>query len=505
MKKRNDEPSGTETNRQPAPESGRGLRWTKIGPRLKLATASLLIAALLTGCGAADEGAVPGSGEASAGGAAAVDAASRESVAGAPQKSAAEEASSGAAAAQGSEEPSAADASAAASAAESAELQHSDAMPPKAEPRQMPEPQAGMLTAGEWDDLGAWSRWTELIQDSPYPAAWGFAPYRRLTVQATAKGKPARDVEVILQCGGKREWTARTDGKGQATLFAGLLESRSRQDVELQNEPAASSEQQGGSKDQAAAPQDCSVQIDGGNGLLVREAEAKDWAGRVMKLETDREAAQPDAVLDLLLMIDTTGSMADELSYLSTELTNVVSRVKKNIGQNLTVRISPNFYRDHNDEYVVRSFPFLEDAVKAQAHIARQEADGGQDYPEAVAEALTDAVLEHDWSRSARARLMLLVLDAPPHQGLRERESIQHAAAEAAKQGIRIVPVAASGTDLETELLLRTLAVSTGGSYVFLTDDSGIGNGHKQPEGVEPQIMPLNDLLVDLISRHAEG
>lgn len=157
MKKRNDEPSGTETNRQPAPESGRGLRWTKIGPRLKLATASLLIAALLTGCGAADEGAVPGSGEASAGGAAAVDAASRESVAGAPQKSAAEEASSGAAAAQGSEEPSAADASAAASAAESAELQHSDAMPPKAEPRQMPEPQAGMLTAGEWDDLGAWA------------------------------------------------------------------------------------------------------------------------------------------------------------------------------------------------------------------------------------------------------------------------------------------------------------------------------------------------------------
>ncbi|QJC51322.1 VWA domain-containing protein [Paenibacillus albicereus] len=460
--------------------SGRLLRGTMAG---------LLAVAMLAGCGEADEDRRYDAGSAAGG----------ETTASADTAQTA----SGASVAARSSEASKTPENSGSTPLSTSKQDRSLSLPP--EKQQRPEPQAGMLTAGEWDDLGAWSRWMKLVQDSPYPAAWGFAPTKRLAVQVMAQGEPARDAEVILHCGGKREWTARTDADGKATLFADLLEAEDGQEGPIRNEPAAPTEGKGSIEDRPAAPQGCSVQIDAGHGLIVRDAETKDWAGRVMKLETEREAPQPDAVLDLLLMIDTTGSMADELDYLSTELTNVVSRVKKNIGQDLTVRISPNFYRDRKDEYVVRSFPFLEDAVKAQAHIARQEADGGQDYPEAVAEALTDAVLEHDWSRSAKARLMLLVLDAPPHQGEQERESIQLAAAEAAKQGIRIVPIAASGTDLETELLMRTLAVATGGSYVFLTDDSGIGNGHKKPEGVEPQILPLNDLLVDLISRYAGG
>lgn len=130
---------------------------------------------------------------------------------------------------------------------------------------------------------------------------------------------------------------------------------------------------------------------------------------------------------------------------------------------------------------------------------------GSQDYPEAVDEALENAVSGHDWSKSARARLLLLVLDAPPHREQAAAERIRLMAAEAAKQGIRIIPVAASGADLETEMLMRTLAVATGGTYVFLTDDSGIGDSHKKPEGATPQIMPLNDLLADLIGRYVSA
>ena len=64
---------------------------------------------------------------------------------------------------------------------------------------------------------------------------------------------------------------------------------------------------------------------------------------------------------------------------------------------------------------------------------------------------------------------------------------------------MRIIPVAASGVDKETEFLLRFLDVATGGTYVFLTDDSGIGGSHIEPTVGPYEVELLNDLLVRLI------
>jgi len=43
------------------------------------------------------------------------------------------------------------------------------------------------------------------------------------------------------------------------------------------------------------------------------------------------------------------------------------------------------------------------------------------------------------------------------------------------------VAQASRGVDELTELTMRQTAQLTGGRYVFLTDDSGIGNSHKEP------------------------
>lgn len=51
---------------------------------------------------------------------------------------------------------------------------------------------------------------------------------------------------------------------------------------------------------------------------------------------------------------------------------------------------------------------------------------------------------------------------------------------QAAEKGIAAVPVAASGVDVPTQYVLRSTALITGGTYVFLTDDSGIGNRTRQ-------------------------
>jgi hypothetical protein len=48
-------------------------------------------------------------------------------------------------------------------------------------------------------------------------------------------------------------------------------------------------------------------------------------------------------------------------------------------------------------------------------------------------------------------------------------------------RGVHIYPVASSGVDELTEFTMRTAAQLTGGRYLFLTDDSGIGDSHKEP------------------------
>ncbi len=181
----------------------------------------------------------------------------------------------------------------------------------------------------------------------------------------------------------------------------------------------------------------------------------------------------------------------------------MVARTREEI-PGLRVRTGVGVYRDHGDSYVVRSFPFREAADDAAADLRAQSCGGGGDRPEAADEALLDAVEGHAWSERAVGRLLFLVLDAPPHQSPQQTERIQRAIESAQARGIRVVPVAASGIDRASEYLLRGLAVLTGGTYVFLTDDSGVGNDHLEPDADGWEVEPFNLLLIRLL-REAAG
>ena len=45
----------------------------------------------------------------------------------------------------------------------------------------------------------------------------------------------------------------------------------------------------------------------------------------------------------------------------------------------------------------------------------------------------------------------------------------------------------------------------TGGTYVFLTNDSGIGNEHLEPTIGEYEVKPLNDLMVEIILSYCKA
>lgn len=200
--------------------------------------------------------------------------------------------------------------------------------------------------------------------------------------------------------------------------------------------------------------------------------------------------------LDIMFMIDTTGSMGDELNYLKYQTNSMLQSLPTQLNTNISV----NFYRDYEDEYVVKSNPFTSSLKEVSSFFNQTNANGGGDTPEAVEKALEDGILNHTW-RENSIKLMFLVLDAPAHE--KTDELLHTYINKASEMGIRIIPVMASGADSVCEIMLRQMALITGGQFVFLTDDSGIGGSHHQPETEQKyDVKPLITVLKEIINEY---
>ena len=203
--------------------------------------------------------------------------------------------------------------------------------------------------------------------------------------------------------------------------------------------------------------------------------------------------------LDIAFIVDTTGSMSDELEFLKEELKDVIKTVKYD-KPNLDIRIATVFYRDEGDEYVVKKFGFRENIQEVVNKIKEQEAGGGGDFPEAVDFAFEEAVDNLEWREGAANKMIFWIADAPLHQETQKLDSFNQSLDKAANNWINVFPIASSGIDKETEMLMRATAIKTQGSYIFLTDDSGIGNSHIEPTVGEYEVEFLNNLLVRVIN-----
>ncbi len=356
-----------------------------------------------------------------------------------------------------------------------------------------PAPQAGQLTAAEWRDLDNWEFFRGLFDEvaqgqgqseesgafAGIEETWGIFTSGRVPVVVHASGQPAANLRVLLLGADQAPlFEARTDNKGRAELFADMRE--------------------GGTAD------GLSISVFAQDDQTPLQTISDVQAGLSESIQVDLASAPAPAaqVLDLMFVIDTTGSMGDELSYLQKELEDVVAQVVAHNSEDLQIRLSLNFYRDNGDLYVVRSNPFTTNISEAIEALLEESANGGGDYPEAVEEALDDAIFNHTWSEDAVARMLFLVLDAPPHNNADILAMLGDTLEEAARLGVRIFPLAASGVDKNTEALLRLMQVVTGGSYLFLTDDSGIGESHLEPTIGDYEVELLRDLLIRIIGEH---
>lgn len=344
---------------------------------------------------------------------------------------------------------------------------------------------AGTLTGAELRDRLYFEDYLksvkELLEKDDGIKKFDTSAEKRIKVTVKDEGVPQSFVKVDLHVSGREDpvWTALTDNKGEAYLYFNVR------------------------ADEAQEPSHLTYSTPYGMGSY--NLRTGDGYDEYVELQINGKAATKK--LDLMFMIDTTGSMGDELEYLKTEIRDIIAKIVGD--RNYSVRTSVNFYRDKGDEYIVHATPFTTDPEEVYEYIRKEYSAGGGDFPEAVHTALDNAVNGHEWDEDA-VKLCFFVLDAPPHYENQEYgdsvyETLRGAVKTAAAEGIRIIPIVSSGSDSLTEYLMRTYAVMTGGTYTFLTDHSGVGNPHSEPDtDVQYEIEKLNDMIVRIAKEYME-
>jgi hypothetical protein len=334
----------------------------------------------------------------------------------------------------------------------------------------------GILTSGEWNDHDNWNFWTSLMKDTfgVFETDWGFYAEKRWTFTITdINGNGINDAVITIKNNNEAYWVCRTNKFGVAQFL-----------------PVYSN---------GTVPAGLTWQVSYNN--LSSAVAALPSATEINYAFKTTFTNTTDA--DIMFVVDATGSMGDELSYIQKELENVLQRINDTL-QNTQMHYAGVFYRDENqgDAYVTRHLDFTTDAGSLVNFVKQQSAEGGGDYPEAVDAGLQVAMQQH-WDAQAKARILFLILDAPPHDTPEHIALLQEQVQLAASKGVIIIPLAASGTDKSTEFLLRFMELATNGTYTFLTDDSGIGNTHLKPTVGHFNVEFLNNQVVRLIAKYA--
>ena len=167
--------------------------------------------------------------------------------------------------------------------------------------------------------------------------------------------------------------------------------------------------------------------------------------------------------LDVMFLLDATGSMGDEIDRLKTTIDTVAAQVAAFDSQP-DVRFAMTLYRDEGDSFLTSTFDFTSDVSAFRAALNDVVADGGGDYPEAVEEGLASALSEPAWRDPASTvQLVFLVGDAPPRLDRQVPVEYPTAVVDAVARGIKVFPIASSEADDQAEVVFREIAEATWG------------------------------------------
>ncbi|MGA0571818.1 vWA domain-containing protein [Variovorax sp. VNK109] len=336
-------------------------------------------------------------------------------------------------------------------------------------------PRPSIVTAGMVDDNAAFSEYLAFRNRTQVTHRPRDVSERYLLEVKDARGRNVPDAEVLVRSPGGQAMWARTDAAGRVWLHPNAFDPVASQVYEV------------------------SVRKQGQTSRSYLRRGQKS----AVEVRLGTQAVASRAQLDLVFLIDATGSMADEIDKLKASLRSIAAEVAQ-LPSRPDLCFGMVAYRDKGDPFVLRSHDFTNDLNAFQGVLNKLRADGGGDYPEAMNEALNEAVHNLNWRGNGATRMVVLLADAPPHLDYAGPQYDDDMVAALGK-GIKIFSVGASGLDKQGEFIQRQIAQYTGGRFVFLTYANAAvpasGPGRETVHDVNNySVDTLDRLIVRLVS-----
>lgn len=331
------------------------------------------------------------------------------------------------------------------------------------------------VTAGMVDDNSDFTAYLAFRDRTQVPHRARDVSERYQLLVKDRSGRPVSDAEVAVRSPQGASMWARTDAGGLVWLHPNAFDSSRAAVYEI-------AVRQGGQE---------------ARGFLRRGQKS------AVEITLSSTPLPARAQLDLVFLVDATGSMADEIGKLKASLADIANQVAR-LPSQPDLCFGMVAYRDKGDAFLLRSHDFTNDLNAFQRVLNALHADGGGDTPEAMNEALHETVHQLSWRGNGTTRLVVLLADAPPHLDYGGPQYDNDMLAALGK-GIKVFSVGASGLDRQGEYIQRQIAQYTGGRFVFLTyanaDRPSSGPGRETSHDVSGySVDTLDRLIVRLVS-----
>ena len=346
------------------------------------------------------------------------------------------------------------------------------------------------LKAGEVDDNNLWDEYLDFVEEyrGPLIHTTNLSNRHIVTILDQA-GKPVPNAKVTISMrdeGVEATQTNQTYANGQTMFFP---EGKYRPSMTMQNGEAQPGQFT------------ITANLDGFTSILHIPQNAQQHNHEITLEGTMHFGG--NIPLDVLFLLDSTGSMADEIHQIKSTLHSTARQIS-NLPSNPNLKFGMVSYRDQGDEYVTRLYKFDSDVKRFSRSVNEVQADGGYDYPESLNQALHESVNDMNW-RPGAIRLIFLIADAPPHLDYPQDEDYAAEMVRAREKGIKVFSVASSGLDEQGEYIFRQIAQQTMGRFIFILEEGPQGNLETAHSVEQYSVSQLDSLIIRLIREELEA
>jgi Mg-chelatase subunit ChlD len=217
-----------------------------------------------------------------------------------------------------------------------------------------------------------------------------------------------------------------------------------------------------------------------------------------LRAQEEKPARKPR--IEVVFVLDTTGSMSGLIEGAKQKIWSIANEM---ISAQPTPELKLGLigYRDKGDDYVLKSHPLTDDIDALYGELQKFKADGGGDTPEAVNEALDEAIHKMAWSKDRDVlKIIFLVGDAPPqmYPGTKHYPDLTRTAVE---RDI-IINTVQCGSMAETTPIWKEIAKFGEGSYAAIAQT---GNMAVVETPMDAELAELNRKMGATLIPYGDG